>query len=134
LDHIAAARNAAAAGMPPPPLLRLNFLAHLLPDAFEYCHQHLCGSVLGVHLGEMPFTRDVALSRAHATALLTYARFCRARGLPVFVTPESRCSLLLQAADVNAQAAMASTVATRDSSGAFALRTSEAAVSDAAAA
>ena len=78
------------------PLIRLNFLSHLLREGLEYMQEVLSTGLLSVQLGECPFNRDVELSPKRAGAVLQYYKDCARDGVAVFTAPESRCSLLLK--------------------------------------
>ena len=83
-------------------LVRLNFLSQLLPEAFDFLHEHLTGSVLGTKLFVLPFHRDVEVTPQAAGRLLAAAAFCQSEGGAVFMTPESRCSLHLKQHELRA--------------------------------
>jgi hypothetical protein len=61
--------------------VRLNFLSQLLPEAFAHLHLHLCASVLGRKLMQLPFHRDVELDLAGARAMRAAVEHCRQVGL-----------------------------------------------------
>ena len=83
-------------------LVRLNFLSQLLPEAFDFLHEHLTGSVLRTKLFVLPFHRDVVVTPQRGAALLAAASFCQNEGGAVFMTPESRCSLHLKQHELRA--------------------------------
>ena len=83
-------------------LVRLNFLPQLLPEAFDFLHEHLTGSVLGTKLFVLPFHRDVEVTPQRGRSLLAAAAFCQSEGGAVFMTPESRCSLHLKQHELRA--------------------------------
>jgi hypothetical protein len=67
----------AAGGLPQ---VRLNFLSQLLPEAFAHLHMHLCASVLGRKLLQLPFNRDLELDLAGARAMRAAVEHCRRVG------------------------------------------------------
>ena len=77
-------------------LVRLNLLAYLLPEAYDYLHEHMTGGLLRVKLFRMPFSRDVELTPGRAAALLEQVEFCRKEGGALMQSPESRASLRLK--------------------------------------
>jgi hypothetical protein len=83
-------------------LVRLHFLAQLLPEAFDFLHEHLTAGVLGTPLFQLPFHRDVEVTPERAAALLAAAEHCRREGGAAFVTPEARCSLHLKQHELRA--------------------------------
>jgi hypothetical protein len=83
-------------------LVRLHFLSQLLPEAFEFLHEHLTAGVLGTPLFQLPFHRDVEVTAERGAALLAAAEHCRREGGAAFVTPEARCSLHLKQHELRA--------------------------------
>ena len=78
------------------PLVRLNFLSHLLREGLEYMQEVLCSGLLSIHLGEFPFNREIELTPKRVGGMLQYFKDCAREGVAVFTAPESRCSLLLK--------------------------------------
>lgn len=77
-------------------LVRLHFLSQLLPEIFDFLHEHLTAGILGTKLFLFPFHRGVSVTAEGAAALLAQADFCRRAGGAALVTPESRGSMLDQ--------------------------------------
>ena len=80
----------------PGELVRLHLLQHLIPEAFDFLHEHLTGSVLQTKLFRLSFQRDVPLTPARAALLPALAAYCRREAGAVLMSPESRCSLHLK--------------------------------------
>eukprot|EP00892_Ulva_mutabilis_P000029 jgi/Ulvmu1/10026/UM059_0075.1 len=78
-------------------VVRLNFLQELLPEAVDYLHSCLTGSLLQVKLLSMPFNRDVDVDAARLRAMNSQLSFCASTRAFVCTSREQRLSLQLKA-------------------------------------
>ena len=76
-------------------LVRLNFLTPLLQEAFEYMHNVLCASIIGIPVLHHPFNRDVKLTFEMARIYVTSLKHCQKLGGVLLCAPEHRLSLKL---------------------------------------
>lgn len=83
-------------------LVRLHFLWALLPEVYDFLHEHLTGGLLATKLFLFPFNRDVELTPERAFCLAAQAARCQAERSAALVTPESRCSMQLKALELRA--------------------------------
>ena len=77
-------------------LVRLNFLMPLLQEAFEYMHNMLCASIIGIPVLYHPFSRDVKLTYEMARIYVTSLNYCHKLGGVLLCAPEHRLSLKLK--------------------------------------
>lgn len=81
-------------------VVRINVLAPLLNEAFNYLHRCLTASVLHRQLFLMPFQRQIKLKEDHVRAMWTTFERCRTNLGALCVAPEHRLSLDLKWHDV----------------------------------
>ena len=77
-------------------LVRLNFLTPLLQEAFEYMHNVLCASIIGIPVLHHPFNRDVKLTNEMARVYVSSLKHCQKLGGVLLCAPEHRLSLKLK--------------------------------------
>ena len=77
-------------------LVRLNFLSPLLQEAFEYMHNVLCASIIGIPIFHHPFNRDVKLTCGLSRTYVSSLRHCQKLGGVLVCSPEHRLSLKLK--------------------------------------
>ena len=77
-------------------LLRINFLAALINEAFTYLHQQLSTTLFGCKLHTLPFSRDVHISKEQALTMYKSLEYCKNFKGILLITPEQRLSLKLK--------------------------------------
>ena len=77
-------------------LVRLNFLTPLLQEAFEYMHNVLCASIIGILIFHHPFNRDVKLTCGLSRTYVSSLKHCQKLGGVLVCSPEHRLSLKLK--------------------------------------
>ena len=77
-------------------LVRLNFLTPLLQEAFEYMHNVLCASIIGIPIFHHPFNRDVKLTCGLSRTYVSSLKHCQKLGGVLVCSPEHRLSLNLK--------------------------------------
>eukprot|EP00892_Ulva_mutabilis_P010228 jgi/Ulvmu1/7578/UM038_0001.1 len=81
-------------------VVRLNFLQELLPEAVDYLHSCLTGTLLQVKLLNLPFSRNVEMDAPQLQQLSRQMRICMHGRAFVCISREHRMSLQLKAQEL----------------------------------
>jgi Protein of unknown function (DUF3638) len=84
-------------------LVRLNFLAALLNEAYEYLHLHLCAGVLQRKLFVQTFQRDIIVTPKLLAAMQASLTYCQRVNGVLLCSPEHRLSLMLKRHELSRQ-------------------------------
>ncbi|KAI8841476.1 hypothetical protein BJ741DRAFT_701608 [Chytriomyces cf. hyalinus JEL632] len=81
-------------------LPRVTALTPLLNEVFEHMHEALTASILGLHILQMPFHRQIILDQMKVRKMIEFAKLVRSAGGFLITTPEYQLSLNLKLQEV----------------------------------